>query len=335
MEENIKPNIAYVEVKTSDHLRKWENSRPREYWEYRKKWEQNPQEQIVEEFPLHLDIEASKRCNLRCPMCPRTIKLERGEELDEGDIDFDLFKKIVDQGAKEGLYSIKLSYLGEPLMNRELPKIVKYAKDKGIIDVMFNTNGALLTKDVSKELISAGLDKIFISFDSVDKEEFEKIRVGTTFDRVFENVKNLIKIRGELDSLNPIVRVSMTVMQENQNEVLDYIKLWAPIVDLIGFGDYVNPQQKDVKGKERSILERKKPKNFICAQLYQRLFVHWDGKIGLCCGDYDAELGLGNARENKIKDVWLGEKMQRIRELHKKGEWYKVPLCIKCDIPYA
>jgi len=331
----VNSNATYIEVRVSNHLRKWEDSKPKEYWEYRKKWSENSEKQIVEDFPLHLDLEASRSCNLRCPMCPRTIKIERGEELDEGDMDFELYKKIVDEGAREGLYSIKLSYLGEPLVCKDLVKMVAYAKEKGIIDVMFNTNGALLTEDVSKELINAGLDKIFISFDSVDKEKYEKIRVGTTFDRVFGNVKNFVKLRDELNSLSPIVRVSMTVMQENKDEVLDYMKLWAPIVDLIGFGDYINPQQKDSKAQERSITERKQPKHFICAQLYQRLVIHWDGKIGLCCADYDAEMGLGNAKDIDIKEVWKGEKMQNIRRLHEQGQWFKVNICTKCDDPYS
>jgi len=335
MKEEVKPNPTYIEVKTSDHFRKWEDSRAERYREYRKKWSENPKKQIVGDFPIHLDIESTRKCNLRCPMCPRTVKLERGEIIEEGDMDFELYKKVVDEGAENGLYSIKLVYLGEPLICKDIVKMVAYAKEKGIIDVMLNTNGVLLTEDMSKALIGAGIDKIFISFDSPKKERYEKLRKGANFESVIKNVKNLVRIREELKSINPLVRVSMVVMKENKGEVLDYLKLWVPIVDAVGFGDYVNPQQKDTKGGERSIIDHSQHKGFICAQLYQRLFVHWDGKIGLCCADFDAEMGLGNARDVKIKDVWLGEKMQRIRALHEKGEWYKVPLCTKCDIPYA
>ena len=72
------------------------------------------------------------------------------------------FKKIVDEGATNGLYAIKLGYLGEPLICKDIVKMVAYAKDKGIVDVMFNTNGALLTKSMSEKLIKAVIDKIFI-----------------------------------------------------------------------------------------------------------------------------------------------------------------------------
>lgn len=329
----IKINPTYTEVMVSNQIRKWEDTRPKKYWQYRKKWYENPQKQIIEKFPLHLDIESTRRCNLRCPMCPRTIKLERGEKLEEGDLNFRLFKKVIDEGAANGLYSIKLSYLGEPLVCKDIIKMVAYAKSKGIIDVMFNTNGALLTENISKELIEAGLDKLFISFDSPFKERYEKIRVGTTFERVIENVKNLVRLRNEAGVLAPIIRVSMVVMKENKEEVLDYIKLWKPIVDLIGFSDYINPQGLDTK--ERYTIKRQKQPNFVCSQLYQRLFVLWNGKIGLCCIDYDAECDLGDVKEITISEVWTGKKMQKIRELHNKGNWEKVPLCKKCHIPYV
>lgn len=329
----IKVNPTYTEVMVSDNIKKWEATKPKKYWEYRKKWHENPKKQIIGKFPLHLDIESTRKCNLRCPMCPRTIKLKRGEKIEEGDMDFGLFKKIVDEGAANGLYSIKFNYLGEPLICKDIVKMVAYAKSKGIIDVMFNTNGVLLTQTISKKLIKAGLDKLFISFDSHFKERYEKIRVGAKFERTVENVKNLVQIRTRLKSLTPIVRVSMVVMKENKEEVLDYIKLWKPIVDLIGFSDYLNPQGMDKE--KRYAIRLRKHKNFVCSQLYQRLFIHYDGKIGLCCADYDAECDLGNVKDAAIKDVWLGEKMQKIRKLHNRGKWYKIPLCKKCHMPYV
>lgn len=332
MRKYIKVNPTYIEVKVSENITEWESTRPKEYWEYRKKWYEYPRKQIVDNFPLHLDLESTRRCNLHCPMCPRTIKLERGEKIEEGDMDFKIFKKIVDEGSENGLYAIKLSYLGEPLLCKDIIKMIKYTKEKNIIDIMFNTNGALLTEEISRKLIEAGLDKLFISFDSPFKEKYNKIRIGTNFDTVFNNVKRFIEIRKELGSSTPIVRVSMVVMKENKCDVLNYIKLWKDVVDLIGFSYYVNPQGMDKKN--RSVIKPKIYKNFVCSQLYQRLFVHWNGKIGLCCVDYDGELNLGNVRENSIEEVWLGEKIQSMRKKHNEGRWKEVRLCKKCHLPY-
>ena len=324
-------NPTYHEVWKSQRLVEFEKDYPPEYWEYRRKWYENPQKRIVEGFPLHLDFDITRRCNLRCPMCDRTLLLEQGK-LEEGEMDFRLFKKVIDEGSQNGLYAIKLSYLGEPLLHKNIIKFVKYAKDKKILDVMFNTNGTLLTEKMSKKLINAGLDKIFISFDSPIKEKYESIRVGAKFDEVIENVKTLVRLRDERSLKRPIVRVSMVRMKENADEIPAYIKLWAPIVDIIAYVDYENPQGMDKK--DRYATKLKSPSYFVCSQLYQRLFIHYDGKIGLCCIDSKADMNLGNAWVDSIRDVWLGEKMQKIREYHNRGEWRKIPLCAKCHIPY-
>lgn len=329
----VKVNPTYHEIWKSKKLIEWEKEYSSRYWEYRKKWGENPNKQIVGDFPLHLDIESTRRCNLRCPMCPRTLKLERGEILAEGDMDPKLYKKVIDEGSENGLYAIKLNYLGEPLLHKDLPRMVEYAKKKGILDVMFNTNGVPLTEEVSKKLIKAGLDGILLSFDSPIKEKYESIRIGAKFDRVVDNFRTLIKLRDKDGLRHPVFRVSMVKMKENEKEVPEFVKLWKSIADKIVTVDYVNPQWKDKT--DRYVIKLKEHPNFVCSQLYQRLVVNYNGEIGLCCADYDAEMDLGNAWTDSIKDVWLGEKLQEVRRLHNSGEWRKVPPCRECNMPYV
>lgn len=326
-------NAAYHEIWKSDKLAKLEKEYPPEYKEYRRKWEENPKKQIVGEFPLHVDLESTRRCNLRCPMCIRTIKMERGETLEEGDMDFKLYKKVVDEGSENGLCAIKLNYLGEPLLHEDLPGMVKYAKKRGILEVMINTNGTLLTEELSRRLIDAGLDKILLSFDSPTKERYESIRVGASFEQVINNFRTLIRLRDEANLRKPVLRVNMVKMKENEVEVPRFVELWKPIADLIAIQDYINPQLKDCVG--RGVIGLKKHPNFVCPQIYQRLAVHYDGKIGMCCFDFDAEMRLGNAWNTNIKDVWLGERMQEVRRLHNEGKWQEIPPCARCTMPYV
>jgi radical SAM protein with 4Fe4S-binding SPASM domain len=327
-------NLTYTEYK-SQRILDWERNWPQEWKEYRRRWEENPKKHDPGEFPIHLDIEATRACNLKCVMCFRTVKIASGEKFPEGDMDFGLYKKIVDEGAQNGLCSIKLSYLGEPLISKDIVRMTEYAKDKGILDVMFNTNGVLLTQEMSRKLIKAGITGVFISFDSPYKDHFESIRVGAKFESVIKNVEDLVRIRKEMDSFFPIIRVSMTVMKENENEIPQYMKLWQPIVDAIGFGHYVDPHHQDKKANERRAFQTKKKDFFVCPQIYQRLVIHWDGRIGLCCADYDAEMHLGNAKNVTIKSVWLGKELQHYRRLSEQGSWDKIPLCLKCDLPYS
>ena len=139
----------YHELK-NDKVSQWESTLPPEYWEYRKKWNENPISHTVNRVPIHLDIEATSNCNLKCKMCPRTDMVSEGKFWDVKNFDFELYKKIITEAGEKGLCSIKFNYLGEPLMNPNLVDMIKFAKDHGVVDVMFNTNATLLTERNAK-----------------------------------------------------------------------------------------------------------------------------------------------------------------------------------------
>lgn len=180
MSETVPINANFHEVHHSEHYIKWLNSKSERYHEYRRKWAENPVNFIDEGYPLNLDIEASSACNLRCPMCPRTVVMKNSDKTREYSkhFDFSLYQRLIDEAAKLGIYAVKLNWLGEPLMNPRIVDMVRYAKSKGIEDVIMNTNATLLTEKMSRELISAGIDRIFFSFDSPYKDAYEKIRGG-------------------------------------------------------------------------------------------------------------------------------------------------------------
>ena len=89
--------------------------------------------------------------------------------------------------------------------------MIKYAKDAGVCDVMFNTNASLLTEKKAVEIIESGLDKLFFSFDSPYGEEFNKIRVKGDYDQVLNNIKNFMRIKREMKSDTPLTRVKELV----------------------------------------------------------------------------------------------------------------------------
>ncbi|MCG8688391.1 MAG: hypothetical protein MI892_26200, partial [Desulfobacterales bacterium] len=89
---NVKANATYGEIKKSgDKPMPWELARGKEYQEYRKKWEDYPKEQIEPDAPLHLDIETTNLCNLKCSMCMRTSLSKKGL-LRIGSMEFDFYK---------------------------------------------------------------------------------------------------------------------------------------------------------------------------------------------------------------------------------------------------
>ena len=225
MEQSAEIYKGYNEV-CSDHYFKWEKSQSQRYFEYRKKWEQNAKNLIVEDFPLHLDIGITNVCNLKCTFCARTVLEEKGKFREARHMDMSLYKKIIDDATALGTYSINLNLLNEPLTNPNLIEMIHYAKEKGIVDVHFHSHGGLLTEEKSRELLNSGLDKLLISIDSSHKEKYEELRILSNFDDVISNLKRFKEMRDGMNRLSPLIRTNFIqfpgITKEELKENLDF-----------------------------------------------------------------------------------------------------------------
>ncbi len=294
---------------------------------YRLKWNYAPRLGYVCKFPIHLDIESTNTCNLKCIMCPHS---NPGKEFKKslGFMNTILYKKIIDQGVKNGLCSIKLNWRGEPLIHPKIAEMIKYAKDNGIIEVQINTNGQLLNKSLSEKLISAGLDRIIFSIDGVKKETYEKIRVGGNYETLINNVKTFIMIRDQKKLKKPLVRIQFVKMDCNRQEVDDFISFWKPYADEITTTNYTwREEGGELKLKQSFDYKGRLP----CPQIWQRITISWDGKATLCCRDWNLESPIGVINDKTtLKDIWNSKVLNDIRKLHKQKRLDEVPICKKC-----
>lgn len=313
-------------ITPSAGIKRFEDTRPPEYWEYRRLWNELPKRQVVSDFPLHLDIDITNSCNLRCTMCPRTELIEADEFWGVRMFDFDFYSEIMSLGVERGMRSVKYNMLGEPLMYPRIVDAIQIANDIGVIDTIINTNACLLTKSMSKKLINAGLYKLFFSFDSPYRETYNSIRIGADYDKVLSNIRNFMTIREELGSITPLTRASMVVMEENKEETEEFFNLFSPIVDFVGYSTYMDHiWLEDIKFKGN--------KRFCCPQLWQRMFVHADGVVSVCCLDQARrEIRIGNVFEIPIQDLWHGEEYRRLRAYHSAGRIQELPVCSKCPL---
>ena len=288
------------------------------YQTYRRKWHEYPRQFIIEDFPIHLDIEATNRCNLKCVYCD---KLEYLSPDQMGDMDFDMFKRIVDEGSDYGLCSIKLSYRGEPLLHPQLPQMVAYAKGKDILDVYFNTNGMLLSEDRCAQLIDAGLDRISVSMDGYDSIAFEKYRRGASFDRIVKNIDRLRDLRGRKSVAHPKIRIQTVNLPEIDLE--EYARFWESRCDEVATIDYKEGDETD---RRTDLVEQ----DWACPQLWQRMTIEWDGTIMPCNNDDYRKLSAGNVRYKPIRKCWRDLVAEKAREYHRAGESHLVDACNGC-----
>ena len=331
--KNIEVSVDHnFHLKNQKVMDEWESRRSDGYKKYRQEWYNNPKNNLLNDFPIHLDIEATSACNFLCTMCPRTEMMEKKTFWKVENFDMKSYENIITTGVPLGLKSVKFQYLGEPLVNKHLVKMIKFAKKAGVEDVMFNTNASLLDEKKSREIILSGVDKIFFSFDSPYREEFNKIRVKGDYDLVLKNIKNFMKVKKELKSDTPITRVQMVLMKDNQREWEDFQKLFSNLVDTIAYIDYLDHGIQN-KHKEKGVVKiGSRKKKFCCPQLWQRMFVHPDGVVTPCCLDSSREMVMGNIKENSIKDIWKNELYQDMREKHMNGKIDEIPTCRNCPL---
>ena len=98
--------------------------------------------------PLCVDIETASVCDLACPHCYRQF-IATPDKIMSKDLAF----KLIDQASKLNVPSMKFNWRGEPLLNPLLPEIIDYAKKRGVLETIINTNATKLNLDMGKKII--------------------------------------------------------------------------------------------------------------------------------------------------------------------------------------
>ena len=172
--------------------------------------------------PVCVYLETTNRCNLLCTTCPRTY-----EELEPpADMSWELFTSIVDQIPD--LQRAVLHGVGEPMLVKSLPKMVRYLKDRGSY-VLFNTNGTVLNERNGRALIEAGLDELRVSLDAANAKSFRAIRGKDYFGRILRNVRAFRNLQEREGKERPLVSAWLTGLKETIAELPAFVQVAADI----------------------------------------------------------------------------------------------------------
>jgi MoaA/NifB/PqqE/SkfB family radical SAM enzyme len=183
---------------------------------------QSERTEVAARSPVCVYLEVTNRCNLLCTTCPRTY-----EELEPpADMSWDLFRSIVDQVPD--LVRAVLHGVGEPMLVPNLPRMVRYLKDRGIY-VLFNTNGTVLSERNGRALIAAELDELRVSLDASNRETFKAIRGKDYFGRIVRNVRAFRELQKREGYTRPQVSIWLTGLKETVKELPAFVKLAADI----------------------------------------------------------------------------------------------------------
>jgi MoaA/NifB/PqqE/SkfB family radical SAM enzyme len=301
----------------------WED----EYKEYRSDWNNLPKIQQVRDYPLHVDLELSSRCNLTCSMC-YTITDDFISTIQKGFMEFDLFKKVIDEIVGK-VHAVRLSLRGEPTMNKIFRDAIKYAKDKGIGEVSTLTNGSALKGKFMRDVVDNGLDWLTISIDGMG-DNYNKIRKPLTFDKMLNQLKELQEYKREKGVNKPVVKVQ-GIWPAIRPYPTKYYETLAPVTDLVAYNPLI-----DYLFNDKDIIYED---NFSCPQPYQRLTIYSDGTAAMCANagygdDKEGYEKVGDANKESVHDIWHGVIMQKVRDtLSKKDGFKNIKTCLSCYYP--
>ena len=226
-------------------------------------------------------------------------------------LDWNLYTKLIDEIAKERpdarVWEI---FFGDPCLCKDMAERIRYAKNKGLTDVVLNSNGLFLTKKVSAQYVRAGLDYMYVGIDASTKATYDKIRIGGDFNTVIRNVL-------DYRSITDRIFVQFVDDDLNRHEMEEFKAYW---------------KKHDVKVKIRpkvSWIGRIHAKNLLglkrnqnCYWLENSFNVLSDGRVALCACDVHCVLDCGNVNESTIKEIWGG----KLKEYREKNP----PECLQC-----
>ncbi|MDP2922434.1 MAG: radical SAM protein [Candidatus Omnitrophota bacterium] len=272
------------------------------------------------EFPKVVLIDTVSLCNLRCSMC-----VHKNMKRKQGVMQWKLFTKIIDEITMVDKNArVWMVFFGEALiLKKTKPSIfdlIKYAKDKGLRDVVLNSNANLLDLKTAKALIACGLDAIYIGIDAFLPETYSKIRVGGNYKKTVRNILTLIKLKNKSKSSKPKIYVQFVEMNINRAQKKDFIEFWKkydvtikirPMVSWAGSIDAPN-----------LVLDNKA--RWPCYWALQTMSITDTGKVVTCAVDLDATFIAGDVNKNSLKEIWNG-KLKGLRALHIAKKFNRLP----------
>jgi len=278
----------------------------------------------VATLPIRLWVESASVCNLRCIMCPNKCM----SPAEKGFMKLDLFKKIVDE-AREFTSDLYLHHRGEPFLNPALFDMIAYARAAGM-KTRFHTNGTLMDEARARKLIAAQPDLVSFSVDGFEKQAYEKVRVGATFEKTLDNIFGLLRLRREAGVRKPYVVIEK-ILFRNSAIPSDPAKVAELTRRFEEAGaDEVIEKAEYVWAEETAPELDQPPGKMVCTFPWYAMVICWDGTVTPCPQDFHAKMALGNVTTQTIREVWNGPAYRDLRH-RLTSDLGSLTLCHKCD----
>jgi MoaA/NifB/PqqE/SkfB family radical SAM enzyme len=303
---------------------------------------------VLKSMPYLAHINLTSKCNLRCIMCFQA----HDKDMERVHMPQELLEDIATY-LFPYLKTIKMDASGEALLYPRFESILDLCARYGN-ELQITTNGTLLTKDIAHRLLDfKGLKHFCVSFDAVEKEVFEKIRMNARYNDVYSKFRYFCEQRKELMREDIQVGISFTAMRQNIEHLPTLVELaheWGvniiyvayafiagtsdPVWSLYFEQDKTNRifDEAYEKGLKLGVgvhlplrFGHHSPEKWQkCSWAWNSVYVHPNGIVGPCCviqyfTQTDDSSHVTDKKENSLmtksfKELWNGNSFKKLRE---------------------
>ncbi|ACN85129.1 radical SAM protein [Brachyspira hyodysenteriae] len=288
------------------------------------------------ETPFIIFIDPSDKCNFKCKFCPTgNIELMQNTSgRNFGSMDFNLYKKIIDdlQQFEGKVKVIRLYKDGEPLLNKHFAEMVEYAKKSDKVNrVDTTTNASLLNKDLSLQIINAGLDRINISIEGMNSQQYlDFSKANVNFEKLVENITFFYENRKQCEM---IVKINGDIISEEQKQ--EFYNIFGEIADGVNIESVMSCWPEfELDGisvnMERGIYGQEIKEVMVCPYVFYSMSINSTGIASACYLDWERKLIIGDVNKESVKTIWNSNEMNNLRKLFLKKERKSHPICKNC-----
>jgi radical SAM protein with 4Fe4S-binding SPASM domain len=293
-------------------------------------------------YPYILQIEPTDLCNLACPLCPagenKLARERRHMSLKE-------FQGIVDDMQEYLLFLILWDW-GEPLMNPDLPEMIRYASVRDIRTVTSTNAHFLMDTAYVENILSSGLTTLIIAIDSLQQDRYKVYRKGGDLRKAIQGLEKLVEIKKKVRS-KTLLNLRMVIMKSNEQELpamrdlarklkIDTftVKTANPSCGSKAMDDEIIPLNPAYRRYEYDPGTHERIRiDTVCDRVWVMSNIFSNGDVVPCCYDYDSELKVGNAFEKPFSQIWNSPAYQELRKkIHLERD--TILKCKECGINF-
>ena len=290
--------------------------------------------------PYSLFVDVCNACNFKCKFCAIQYANKK-LPFRKMCMDYDLFRKVIDDLRKfpEPLKMLRLAANGEPLLNKRLPEMIEYARGGVTQWIEFVSNASLLTPELNRKLVSAGLDRIRISIEGIGEEQYyEMSGVKIDWNKFVANIKDLYEHKGNCEIYIKTVDAAVDTEEKREKffstfgDICDKISIEHVIPIWTGYDEIY--QDFDIETAEGLHGHAVKELD-VCPFPFYSFVINPDGEVTVCCNDWERKISMGNVTSESVYDIWNGEKYHNfLLGILEKGRKENHPVgCAKCQYP--